>query len=100
MNVARSPSVQVAGWQANNGDGDCPNPLHYLRVPVGESFSPRELHRAMESRGIFPCAPLDQNAFHLDLGHVPPPDCNTLLFQLLLEGCVRQDYSWGVVERY
>lgn len=59
----------------------------YSRVPVGESFSPSHLRRMMELSDV----PLGKESqfFHLDLGHIPPPNCNTFLFQLLVEGCVR-----------
>lgn len=60
----------------------------YVRVPVGESFSPRDLHRALASHDVADTSAVPR-AVHLDLGHVPPLDCNTFLFQLLLEGCVR-----------
>lgn len=69
------------------------NPARYLRVPVGESFSPRHLIPVMKTRESF-----EQDrgvTFHLDLGHVPPPDCNTFLFQLLIEGSVRQEPFWN-----
>lgn len=63
--------------------------LPYIRIPVGESFSPYKLSSArLASRGL--CEEVEGYAYHLDLGHVPPPDCNVFLFQLLLEGCVRR----------
>lgn len=63
--------------------------LHYLRVVVGESFTPRDLRDALVARDLLVRSSSEQLAVHLDLGHVPPFDCNTFLFQLLLEGRLR-----------
>lgn len=76
--------MQVAALQADD------DRVSYVRVIVGESFTPCELSRVMAARGLGHGDPHRRNVFHLDLGHVPPADCNTFLFQLLLEGCVRR----------
>lgn len=85
-------SAKIAAVQASHPAGQPP----YIRIPVGESFSPSRLSRALESRELR--HGIDSYACHLDVGHVPPPDCNVFLFQLLLEGCVRRVALDGEVE--
>lgn len=61
----------------------------YVRVVMGESFAPRDLCGAKQEKNLHLRGSSRTNAFHLDVGHVPPVDCNTYIFQLLLQGCLR-----------
>jgi len=70
-------------------------PLHYRRVPFRESSSAASL----VTRFIDVSTPGDRNAFHLDIAHIIPPSANTVLFELLIVGVIKNTTSCRVYHR-
>jgi hypothetical protein len=60
--------------------------LLYCKVPIRESTSPNRLIELMTAAGS---REGNMFAFHLDIGHVIPLASNTILFQLLFVGVLR-----------
>jgi len=70
--------------------------IAYIRVPIREATTARDLidmfsqaHREHPHR----------IAFHVDIGHVIPSTANTMLFQLLILGVLRDPFSCRVYQR-
>ena len=59
-------------------------PISYKRIPFRESSS------AASCVQVLSCVPQDQaTAFHFDIGHIIPAEANTLLFELLIIGVLK-----------
>jgi hypothetical protein len=73
---------QVAGMQKAEGAVD------YVRVPFRESSNATTLLERLAGAHAGSDTPM---AFHVDIGHVIPACANTVLFQLLMIGILRDD---------
>lgn len=71
-------------------------PIIYRRVPIREATNPQKL---VELLAAIPRIPGDRAAIHLDIGHIIPAAANTMLFQLLLIGVLRDPNNCAVYHR-
>jgi hypothetical protein len=74
----------------------CGEPIIYRRVPIRESTNPQKL---VELLAAIPRVPGERAAVHLDIGHIIPASANTMLFQLLLIGVLRDPHQCAVYHR-
>lgn len=71
-------------------------PLAYCKIPIREGTTPKKLIDLLSSSQRLPGQRL---AFHIDVGHIIPSSANTMLFQLLLVGVLRDPVSCRVFHR-
>lgn len=73
--------------------------IAYVRIPIRESTTPQTLVSMLtasrnkfrhQGKSIF---------YHLDIGHIIPPSANTMLFELIVLGLVRDPVNQRVFQR-
>lgn len=83
----------VHAWVAERQKYEQPE-LKYRKIAYRESSTVSSLLNVLTKIPLsFP------NAFHIDIGHIIPPSANTLLFQLLLVGVLRDTATCRVYHR-